>query len=106
MFLARSARRFCVISDWDRRVAASCSPYVGSFFDNNVTVMIRRVLFGAADDSVARVIVVGSQGRRHAVPLSRDGGFIYDCEAYAGCGSVVDHVEAYAADGALIGFAG
>jgi hypothetical protein len=61
-----------------------------------------RFFGGVAANDVARVVIV-ARGGRHAVRLTRDKGFIYDCGS-VGCarGGGVEAVEAYGRDGALL----
>jgi len=61
-----------------------------------VQVGAGQFLAGVAADRVTRIVVVGSRGVRHRVPLSSDQGFIYDCRAYNGCTCAVARVDAYA----------
>jgi hypothetical protein len=54
-----------------------------------------RVLAGVTSDRVVRVVVIGSQGKAHDVPLSADKGFIFNCRAYNGCACVVSRLQAF-----------
>lgn len=54
-----------------------------------------RVLAGVASDRVARVVVIGSRGVVHEVPLSPDHGFIFNCRAYNGCACVISRLQAF-----------
>lgn len=54
-----------------------------------------RVLAGVASDRVTRVIVIGSRGVVHEVPLSADQGFIFNCRAYNGCACVISRIQAF-----------
>jgi hypothetical protein len=60
------------------------------------------VLSGVTSDRVARLVVVGSLGVVHEVPLTRDHGFIYNCRAYDGCSCVVVRLKAFDGHGRLI----
>ena len=73
-----------------------CSP-TASFFapGRQVNASSSRVLAGVASDRVARVVVIGSQGVVHEVPLSPDRGFIFNCPAYNGCACVVSRLQAF-----------
>ena len=50
---------------------------------------------GIVTNDVARIVLIGSRGIRHGVPVSRDGGFIYNCRAYNGCASLIVCVQSY-----------
>jgi len=54
-----------------------------------------RVLAGVAPSRVARVVVIGSRGVAHEVPLSRDKGFIFNCRAFNGCACVISRLQAF-----------
>lgn len=73
-----------------------CSP-TALFFgpDGAITASSSRVLAGVASDRVARVVVIGSQGKTHEVPLSRDKGFIFNCRAYNGCACAISRLQAF-----------
>ena len=73
-----------------------CSP-TALFFgpDGAITASSSRVLAGVASDRVARVVVIGSQGKAHDVPLSGDKGFIFNCRAYNGCACVISRLQAF-----------
>jgi hypothetical protein len=72
-----------------------CSPAPDFFGPGRVVASSSRVLAGVASDRVARVVVVGSQGVAHRVPLSRDKGFIFNCRAYNGCVCVISRLQAF-----------
>jgi hypothetical protein len=55
-------------------------------------------LSGIAANEVTRIVVIGSRGVRHRVPLSADKGFVYDCRAYNGCTCAVSYLDAYAGE--------
>ncbi len=57
-----------------------------------------QLLAGVAANEVTRIVVVGSRGVHHHVPLSPDKGFIYDCRAYNGCPCAVAWLDAYAGE--------
>jgi hypothetical protein len=73
-----------------------CSP-TAVFFGagRQVNASSSRVFAGVATDRVARVVVIGSQGVVHEVPLSPDHGFIFNCRAYDGCACVVSRLQAF-----------
>ncbi|MGH9204414.1 MAG: hypothetical protein ACRD2A_24565, partial [Vicinamibacterales bacterium] len=73
-----------------------CSP-TALFFgpDGAITASSSRVLAGVASDRVVRLVVVGSQGKRHNVRLSRDKGFIFNCRAFNGCACVISRIQAF-----------
>jgi len=73
-----------------------CSP-AASFFGpgRQVHASASRVLAGVASDRVVRVVVIGSQGVVHEVPLSPDHGFIFNCRAYNGCPCAVSRLQAF-----------
>lgn len=73
-----------------------CSPS-RSFFGpgRQLAASAGRVLAGVASDRVARVVVIGSLGVVHQVPLSPDHGFIFNCRAYNGCACVVSRLQAF-----------
>lgn len=73
-----------------------CSPSE-SFFGpgGDVAASSSRVLAGVTSDRVARVVVIGSLGVAHEVPLSRDKGFIFNCRAFNGCSCVISRLQAF-----------
>jgi len=73
-----------------------CSPSE-SFFGpgRQVSAGAGRVLAGVASDRVTRVVVIGSLGVVHEVPLSSDNGFIFNCRAFNGCACVVSRLQAF-----------
>jgi hypothetical protein len=80
-----------------------CSPSE-SFFgpSRDVAASSSRVLAGVASRRVARVVVIGSLGVAHEVPLSRDNGFIFNCRAFNGCACVISRLQAFDKLGNLI----
>jgi hypothetical protein len=73
-----------------------CSPSALFFGpDGAITASSSRVIAGVASDRVARVVVIGSQGKAHVVPLSADKGFIFNCRAYNGCSCVISRLQAF-----------
>jgi hypothetical protein len=92
--------RLCIALAHGGGIATACS-YEKAFFarDRRVALLESRVIAGIAANDVARVVVVGARGKRHVVPVSRDGGFIYNCRAYNGCPGLVAAVEAFDAGG-------
>jgi hypothetical protein len=97
LYLVRTSRRWtCVFFVW-RGTGGGCSP--GPLFAvRRVSANAGQFLSGIAADEVTRVVVVGSRGVRHRVPLSPDKGFIYDCRAYNGCTCAVAWLDAYAGE--------
>ncbi len=98
LYVLRTARGYtCVAFVW-RGVGMGCNP--GSLFvgGQRVSAEAGQFLSGIAADEVTRVVVVGSRGVRHRVPLSPDKGFIYDCRAYNGCPCAVAWLDAYAGE--------
>jgi hypothetical protein len=74
-----------------------CSPS-NKFFGTGGNVAASatgRVLAGVTSDHVARVQVIGSLGKVHALRLTPDKGFIFNCRAYNGCACVIARLEAY-----------
>ncbi len=63
-----------------------------------------RLFGGVASNNVARVVLVTVRGKRQNADLSRDKGFIYDCQNTSGCAATraVRAVEAYGRKGALL----
>lgn len=61
-----------------------------------------RLIAGVVADNVATVRLIGSHGRVHMVKLTRDHGFIYDCNAYNGCSCLIARVQAFDSAGRLI----
>jgi hypothetical protein len=58
---------------------------------------------GRVRSDVRSVVVVGTRGRRHRIPVHTGGGFIYRCPAFSGCTSSIYSIEAYGADGRRLG---
>ena len=80
-----------------RGAGGGCSP--GPLFERQrVVAGAGQFLAGVAADEVTRIVVVGSRGVRHLVPLSADNGFVYDCRTYNGCPCAVTWLDAYAGD--------
>src|SRR3954453_13542902 len=80
-----------------RGAGGGCSP--GPLFQRQrVVAGAGQFLAGIAADEVTRIVVVGSRGVRHRVPLSADNGFIYDCRTYNGCPCAITWLDAYAGD--------
>ena len=73
-----------------------CSP-AESFFGpgQDISASSSRVLAGVASDRVHRVVVIGTLGVAHDVPLSRDKGFIFNCRAFNGCACVISRLQAF-----------
>jgi hypothetical protein len=80
-----------------------CSP-ADRFFaaGRDISASSSRVIAGVASDRVARVVIVGSLGRVHKVPLTADNGFIFNCRAYNGCACVVSRIQAFDRSGQRI----
>jgi hypothetical protein len=102
LYVARSKTQTCLVSLWRAGAGAGCGPHAKFLSSGELSVSSGHLIFGVVGDDVASVIVVGSQGVRHAVPLTQDGGFIYDCKAFNGCPCVIDHVEARDASGQVL----
>jgi hypothetical protein len=60
------------------------------------------LIAGVAADNVAAVRLIGRHGTVHTVKLTRDHGFIYDCNAYNGCSCLISRVQAFDSVGRLI----
>jgi hypothetical protein len=76
-----------------RSVGAGCSQ---AFFSHRqiVASVGERMLWGLAANEVARVAFVDANGHSHGVRLTRDGGFIYQCQQDR-CLRFVRAVDAY-----------
>jgi len=61
-----------------------------------------RLMSGVVARNVARVEIIGPQGRVHPVALTPDGGFIWNCRAYNGCACAVAELRAFDHDGKLV----
>jgi hypothetical protein len=99
LYLVRRADGSLCLILRDRGDAGTCtsSPALGK-----VLFLSSRVLAGVAANDVASVVVIGTDGRRHRVKLTRDQGFIWDCHAYSGCTSATAAIEAYNRSGRRI----
>jgi len=96
VFVVRDEHKgWCVLTAQPTSVGAGCGR---SLFGSRsfVTAGEGKFLAGVVADEVTRVVVVGSRGVRHVVPLSRDEGFVYDCRAHNGCACLISRIEAYA----------
>jgi hypothetical protein len=99
----RAVEHVCVFVADGRSAGGGCSP-TPTFFGprRHVVASSGRVLAGVVSDRVARLVVIGSAGRAHRVPLSADDGFVFDCRAYNGCACVLDRVQAFDRAGRMI----
>ena len=103
VFVAKQRSRLCVLVQQSNGAGGACSPPREFLHPGKrIAAVSGRLLAGVAANDVARIVVVGTRGVRHDVPVTRDGGFIFDCRAYNGCTCVVAAVEAYARDGSLL----
>ncbi|MBD0349001.1 MAG: hypothetical protein ICV59_07605, partial [Thermoleophilia bacterium] len=83
-----------------RGIGAGCDPEAHFLTPSRaVTAGSGQLLSGVAANHVARVVVIGTQGRRHRLRLTPDKGFIFDCRAYNGCTCVVRWLDAFDANG-------
>jgi hypothetical protein len=98
--LATQGHGLCVFLVQPRSAGGGC----GSDFPatRKIAASEGKFFAGVVANEVARVVIVGTRGVRHVVPLTRDNGFIYDCRAYNGCTCVVAAVEAFSAGGKLV----
>lgn len=92
LYLVRRTNGLLCLVLRDIGEASSCAL---SLAPGTVGVAVSRVLAGVAANDVTRVVVLGRQGKRHRVKLTRDQGFIWDCRAYSGCSAVTAGIEAY-----------
>lgn len=106
LYVVKTTRQWCLAEQWNSGEGGGCSPPAQFLSSAHITVAFGHLLFGVGDVKVARVVVVGTRGAHHLLPVTRDGGFIYDCKAYNGCGCVVARVEAYDAHGTSLGATG
>lgn len=85
-----------VVFTRDQGAGGGCSP-AKSFFSRSrdIVASSSRVVAGVASDRVARVVIIGSRGVAHDVPLSRDRGFIFNCRAFNGCACVISRLQAF-----------
>ena len=100
----RIVQNVCLFVVQNGDAGGGCSP-AASFFGPGRQLAASatgRALVGVASDRVARIVVVGSRGVRHDVPLSADHGFFFNCRAYNGCACVVARVQALDRAGRLI----
>ena len=65
--------------------------------------MSGRHFVGVTANNVTRVVLIGSRGGRHSVPVTEDGGFIHNCRAYNGCASLIVCVQSYNRSNKLLG---
>ena len=65
--------------------------------------MSGRHFVGVTANNVTRVVLIGSRGVRHSVPVTEDGGFIHNCRAYNGCASLIVCVQSYNRSNKLLG---
>jgi hypothetical protein len=99
----RGKQNICVFTLQQGGGGGGCD-YSSHFFTpgHDVVASSGRVFAGVVSDRVARVVVVGSQGRRHPVKLTTDHGFIYNCRAYNGCSCAVARLQAFDKTGTLL----
>ena len=102
LYLIESLRQVCTITTWGTGASGGCNPIDDPFGGRHMIGGSGHLYSGVVDDSVARVVVVGTLGVRHPVSVDGDRAFIYDCKAYNGCSCVVSRVEAYNKNGKLI----
>jgi hypothetical protein len=93
LFLVRRAKGLLCIALLDRDREGTTCASASSL--PTLFLMSGRLLSGVAANNVARIVVVGTQGARHTVPLTRDRGFIWDCRAWSGCSTVIAEIQAY-----------
>jgi hypothetical protein len=92
-----------VLASGNGGASLGCSPAAAFFAPgSHVNASSGRLFSGVTTDSVSRVVLVGSLGKRHSLAVSRDGGFIYNCRAYNGCAKLIACIEAYDASGRLL----
>jgi hypothetical protein len=93
----------CVMQAQSGGAGGGCSP-ASDFVSRNrpVAATSGRLFAGVVSNDVAKVILVGSLGRRHQVALTRDGGFIHTCRAYNGCSTLIACIESYDRNGRLL----
>ncbi len=96
LYVLRTARGYTCFAVVFRGVGMGCNRGALFAHGQRVDAGAGQLLAGIAANEVTRIVVVGSRGVRHRVPLSADKGFIYDCRAYSGCPCAVSWLDAYA----------
>jgi hypothetical protein len=103
LYLLRTGAQICEFTFWRDGAGGGCNPKSDFFAARHVVAGSGHLIAGVVDETVARLVIVGTHGGRHYVTPTADGGFIYDCRAYSGCtGCVIDHLEAFNAAGQRI----
>jgi hypothetical protein len=99
----RNRMNICVATLRGGGGGGGCSPSPAFFAPGRWVVAGEgRLIAGVAADNVATVRLIGSHGTVHTVKLTRDHGFIYDCNAYNGCSCLIARVQAFDSSGRLI----
>jgi hypothetical protein len=99
----RNRVNICVFTLRGGGGGGGCSPTTKFFGPvRRVVAFEGRLFAGVAADDVATVRLIGSHGAVHNVRLSRDHGFVYDCNAYNGCACLITRLQAFDKAGRLI----
>jgi len=101
--IIRNRLNICVATLRGSGGGGGCSPSSEFFAPGRWVVAGEgRLMAGVAADNVATLRLIGSHGSVHTVKLTRDHGFIYDCNAYNGCSCLIARVQAFDSAGRLI----
>jgi len=105
LYVAKTDRGWlCAVLRRPTGSGSGCSPRDQFFRPRSHGVyMSGRHFVGVTTNDVASVVLIGSRGARHRVPVTRDGGFIYNCRAYNGCASLIACVQSYDGANKLLG---
>ena len=105
LYLVQTATgNLCELLIYKEHAAGSgCRP-LSNFFaaESAITAVSGRFFAGIAANDVARVVLIDRNGRRHAVALTPDHGFIFACTGREGCACRVAWADAYDASGKLV----
>lgn len=105
LYVARLPRKqICLITVQGTGAGGGCSPsrYFLSRSRRMNFGMGNGFLTGVAGNEVARVEMVDRNAGKHAIHLTRDGGFIYVCRVYGGCSKIFAALKAYDHRGRLV----
>jgi hypothetical protein len=102
LYLVRTSRAsLCAILVTEHAAGGGC--YAGRHLLPLEAMYGLHYAAGTVGARVATLLVLGTHGRRHRVPVTDEGGFIYRCRAFSGCTASVRSITAYDERGHVIG---